>query len=87
MSLRSKPHILAALIGSAFSTFFCISPAFPEGPRGASGPFDALAGLWSGNGVVQTSDGLHERVRCKATYVAESAGHIVKLDLRCASDA
>ena len=57
------------LIGSAFSTmsFFSISPAFPEGPRGASGPFDALAGLWSGNGVVQTSDGLHERVRCKAT--------------------
>jgi hypothetical protein len=87
MSLRSKPHILAALIGSAFSTFFSISPAFPEGPRGASGPFDALAGLWSGNGVVQTSDGLHERVRCKATYAAESAGHIVKLDLRCASDA
>ena len=88
MSLRSKPHILAALIGSAFSTmtFFSISPAFPEG-RGASGPFDALAGLWSGNGVVQTSDGLHERVRCKATYAAESAGHIVKLDLRCASDA
>jgi hypothetical protein len=69
MSLRSKLHILAALIGSAFSTMtFCsISPAFPEGPRGASGPFDALAGLWSGNGVVQTSDGLHERVRCKAT--------------------
>src|SRR6516225_6624473 len=89
MSLRSKPHILAALIGSAFSTmtFFSISPAFPEGPRGASGPFDALAGLWSGNGVVQTSDGLHARVRCKATYAAESAGHIVKLDLRCASDA
>jgi hypothetical protein len=43
--------------------------------------------LWSGNGVVQTSDGVHERVRCKATYAAENAGHIVKLDLRCASDA
>ena len=88
MSLKSKPHIIASLIGSAFSTviFFSISPAFPEGTRG-SGPFDALAGLWSGNGVVQTSDGLHERVRCNATYAAESAGHIVKLDLRCASDA
>ena len=82
MSLRSTPHILAATL-----TFFSISPAFPEGTRGASGPFDALAGLWSGNGVVQTSDGLHERVRCKATYEAENAGHIVKLDLRCASDA
>jgi hypothetical protein len=89
MPLRSKPHIIAALIGSAFSTtiFFSISPAFPEGTRGASGPFDALSGLWSGNGVVQTSDGQHERVRCKATYVPANAGHIVKLDLRCASDA
>ena len=81
MSLKSKPHIIASLIGSAFSTimFFSMSPASPEG---VSGPFDALAGLWSGNGVVQTSDGGHERVRCKATYVAENAGHIVKLDLR-----
>jgi hypothetical protein len=89
MSLRSKPHILAALIGGAFSTMvvFSISPAFPKGTRGVSGPFDALSGLWSGNGVVQSSDGLRERVRCKANYVAENAGHIVKLDLRCASDA
>jgi hypothetical protein len=89
MSLRSSPHILAALMAGAFSImmFFSISPALPEGTQGTSGPFDALAGLWSGNGVVETSDGQHERVRCKATYAAENAGHIVKLDLRCASDA
>ena len=89
MSLRSKPPILAALIGGAFATmvFICASPALPEGISGASGPFDALAGLWSGNGVVETSDGLHERVRCKATYVAQNAGHNVQLELRCASDA
>jgi hypothetical protein len=89
MSLRSSPHILAALMAGAFSimTFFSISPALPEGTRGTSGPFDALAGSWSGNGVVETSDGQHERVRCKATYAAENAGHIVQLDLRCASDA
>ena len=89
MSLESKPPVLATLIGGAFATMVLTSPspAFSEGTLGASGPFDALAGLWSGNGVVQTSDGLHERVRCKATYVAENAGHIVKLELRCASDA
>ena len=89
MSLRSKPPVLAMLMGGAFATMVLTSPspALSEGTLGASGPFDALAGLWSGNGVVQTSDGLHERVRCKATYVAENAGHIVKLDLRCASDA
>jgi hypothetical protein len=87
MSLRSKPPVLAALLGGAFATTVFTSSAFPEGTVAAAGPFGALAGLWSGNGVVQTSDGLHERVRCKATYVAENAGHIVRLDLRCASDA
>lgn len=87
MSLRSKPPVLAALIGAALATMVLSSPAFPEGTQGPSGPFEALAGLWSGNGVVQTSDGLHEKVRCKATYVAENAGHIVRLELRCASDA
>jgi hypothetical protein len=89
MSLRSKPPILAILMGGAFATMVLTSPspALSEGTLGASGPFDALAGLWSGNGVVQTSDGLHERVRCKATYVAENAGRIVRLELRCASDA
>jgi hypothetical protein len=87
MSLRSKPSVLAALIAGAIATMVSPSPAFPGGAPGTSGPFDALAGLWSGSGVVETSDGLHERVRCKATYAAENAGRIVKLELRCASDA
>jgi hypothetical protein len=46
-----------------------------------------LSGAWAGNGFVETSDGLHERVRCKASYVTASAGQSVSLDLRCASDA
>lgn len=53
----------------------------------AQDSFESLAGLWSGSGAVETSDGLHERVRCKATYDVKNAGHSVKLDLRCASDA
>lgn len=89
MSLRSKPPLLSALVGGACvaTVFICASPALPEGISRASGPFDALTGLWSGNGVVETSDGLHERVRCKATYVAQNSGHNVQLELRCASDA
>lgn len=65
--------LLAALLWSA--------PAFPQAA------FDSLSGAWAGNGVVETSDGLHERVRCKAKYVTQSAGQGVQLDLRCASDA
>jgi hypothetical protein len=57
------------------------SPAYPQDS------FETLAGLWSGSGAVETSDGLHERVKCKANYDVKNAGHSVQLDLRCASDA
>ncbi len=57
------------------------SAAYPDGI------FDSLAGSWSGNGVVETSTGGHEHVRCKANYVTRNAGQSVQLDLRCASDA
>jgi hypothetical protein len=48
--------------------------------------FSPMAGAWSGTGVIELRSGTQERVRCKANYVAESAGQSVKLDLRCASD-
>ena len=56
-------------------------------PALAQAAFSALAGAWAGTGFVNTRDGLHERVRCKASYVTGSGGQSVKLDLRCASDA
>jgi hypothetical protein len=59
----------------------CAAPAF------AQGSFDALAGEWSGSGVVDTSGGSHERVRCKANYITRNAGQGVQLNLVCASDA
>ena len=52
----------------------------------ATGPFTVLAGSWSGTGTVNTSDGLHERVKCLAKYVSEKAGNRLELELRCASD-
>jgi hypothetical protein len=52
----------------------------------ATGPFAVLTGSWSGTGTVNTSDGLHERVKCLAKFVSEKAGNSLELDLRCASD-
>jgi hypothetical protein len=52
-----------------------------------AGPFDILAGSWSGNGTANTSDGGRERVRCIAKYAPQSSGHRLGIDLRCASDA
>ena len=49
--------------------------------------FESLSGAWSGTGTVHTSDGLHERLRCKANYVVPAGGNKVELTLVCASDA
>jgi plastocyanin len=52
-----------------------------------AGPFDSMAGTWSGSGVVNLREGAKERVRCKSNYVVKSGGYNVQLDLVCASDA
>jgi hypothetical protein len=86
MSLRSKTDFLRCLAGGALvaTVLLAASPTYAQGT--AAGPFEALAGTWSGSGVVNTSDGLHERVRCTAKYVSQNSGHSVRLDLLCASD-
>lgn len=53
----------------------------------AAGPFDELAGAWSGSGVVNLREGSKERVRCKASYVVKSNGYSIDQELTCASDA
>jgi hypothetical protein len=49
-------------------------------------PFVAMAGNWSGGGVVNTSDGQQERLRCRASYDVDRAGDQLRLNLTCASD-
>ena len=48
-------------------------------------PFVAMAGTWSGGGVLNTSDGQQERLRCRATYDVAGAGEQLRLNLTCAS--
>ena len=52
----------------------------------AISPFAAMAGSWSGGGIVNTSDGNQERLRCRANYDVGGAGAQLRLNLRCASD-
>jgi len=52
----------------------------------AVSPFAAMAGAWSGGGVLDTSDGARERLRCRAAYEVGAAGAEMRLNLRCASD-
>jgi hypothetical protein len=51
-----------------------------------SSPFAALAGSWSGGGILNTADGNQERLRCRASYDVGGAGDQLRLSLRCASD-
>ena len=52
----------------------------------AVSPFAALAGSWSGGGVLSTTDGNQERLRCRASYDVAGAGDQLRLNLRCASE-
>jgi hypothetical protein len=57
---------------------------FPAATPAAVSPFTALAGNWSGGGILQSSDGTRERLRCRAGY--DVGGPELRLNLRCASD-
>src|SRR5262245_20342603 len=49
-------------------------------------PFSTMAGSWSGGGSLSTSDGMQERLRCRAAYDVAGKGNELQLNLRCASD-
>jgi hypothetical protein len=49
-------------------------------------PFAAMAGSWSGDGMLSTTDGNQERLRCRASYDVVGTGAELHLSLRCASE-
>jgi hypothetical protein len=51
-----------------------------------SSPFAAMEGSWSGDGMLSTTDGNQERLRCRASYNIGGAGTELHLSLRCASE-
>jgi hypothetical protein len=51
----------------------------------AASPFTAMAGSWSGGGTLSTTDGMQERLRCRASYEVPGGGAQLRLNLRCAS--
>ena len=50
----------------------------------AASPFAAMAGTWTGGGVLQSSEGTQERLRCRAEYNPAGPAEL-RLSLRCAS--
>jgi len=60
--------------------------AFPYVGGAATTPFNAMAGVWSGDGAMTMSGGTQERLRCRAQYSVGGGGNEMQLNLRCASE-
>ena len=76
-----KPHA-----GAVLALAFLASMAQGAYAQRGAGPFARMGGSWSGHGIITTSNGTRERIRCVATYTVGEAGHSLVQNLRCASD-
>ena len=79
MSFRSMKPFGRALAVAVFA--LASAPAFAQ-----TGPFAPLAGTWSGEGTITTSNGGGERIRCRAKYTVGEGGRAFQQALTCASD-
>src|ERR1700732_4078738 len=81
-SLKPSPSCLkkAVLVSGLLLT------SAPHAAPGLEGPFLGLSGHWSGADTVTMTNGVTERIRCKATYAVNATGKAVQQTLRCASD-
>jgi hypothetical protein len=57
-------------------------PAKPE----AVHPFAAVAGGWTGGGVISLTNDITERLRCRADHSFNQGASSLALNIRCASD-
>ena len=55
-------------------------------PTDAEHVFAAMAGSWSGSGIISLSSGSRERLRCRAHHSVGQGGKPPSLSFRCASD-
>lgn len=57
-------------------------PATPD----AVHPFAAVAGGWTGGGVISLTNDITERLRCRADHTFNKGASSLALNIRCASD-
>ena len=49
-------------------------------------PFAAMAGNWSGDGMIALTNDIRERLRCRAAHTHGKGNNSLALSIRCASD-
>jgi len=59
--------------------------ALPAKP-GSEHPFAAMAGGWTGGGIIQLTNDITERLRCRADHKYNQGASSLSLNIRCASD-
>ena len=79
MQYCSAKRLGCAFVVAAFT--IAVTPAFAQ-----TGPFGVLAGTWSGEGTITTSNGGGERIRCRAKYTIAEGAWAFQQALTCASD-
>ncbi|WP_063800084.1 hypothetical protein [Bradyrhizobium retamae] len=89
MTLIAKPKEAHQMYGSnltrAALLLASLSLTASAAMAAPASPFTAMAGTWSGGGVLSTSDGQREQLRCRASYDVAGRGDQLQLNLRCAS--
>lgn len=74
------------ILGAGLVTMTLAVAASPASAQYAMmSPFRAMAGSWSGGGMISMANGERERLRCRANYDVARAGDELRLNLRCAS--
>jgi hypothetical protein len=58
----------------------------PAAPAAKVHPFAMMAGTWSGGGMIELTNDIKEKLRCRATYTYNQASSGLALAIRCASD-
>ena len=83
-SLRER--LTAAAIAAGILLLTPIAQAQQRSEEFTSGPFEGLAGTWTGSGTITMKGGGRERVRCSGTYTVGSGGNTMRNELSCSSD-
>jgi hypothetical protein len=91
MPLRSLKALSYALTGVAFAAGLSLMASQAHAQQrtaevATGGPFETLAGTWTGTGLITMKDGGRERIRCRGTYAVGGGGSNLRQELRCASD-
>src|SRR5579863_728553 len=78
-SWKACPPLRSALL----ATIVALPSSFAFADEG---PFSGFSGLWTGSGTITSTNGVSERLRCRAKYFASPSGRNLDQQLRCASD-